>query len=818
MTDTLPDPPELDPSVLASSGFGRARKGFDPTEVNHALGRAADALRVWELRDRQLRARIEDLELRVAESHELDEHRIATVLGEETARIVTAAKDAAGEIRSKAEEQAARLLRETEESATASADALKSEATELRDEAARLQAEAQEEAERTRTEAASAADALLVDARLRHDELLAEAETVLDVRTREAEAVASGLVETAAAELSAAEVEAAGIRIAAEVDANEERDRAREDGRSMVAEAKALRERMLADLAERRKTARRQIEGARGGRDRIIEVLRAAGAEVASTIDGLEDIDAEIQQAADAAALQVDDDIDAVVAELVAELGDPATEEPAGEPTEVVADLLEAEVRAVSDSVVSDSAESVAEESVTIEDAVAAAEDESLAVEVEVLETDRLEVTTDDDGEPELVAEHVETVHTVEVLETDDGVEVVETVETVVERTEIDLGDGEPADTAAEPEPEDEDSARVIGMFAGSTSPAEPEVDVIDDEDLLEGEDDLLEDDEDEDAASSSDAEDPGATVHDLFARIRAEGLDEADEADGTDGTDPEEDATVDVRGAEAEVTLTSGEPGPGDGAGGAATSGEATASGGVAVVTEEDSISALLDRRDQVLVPIEKQLSRALRRLASDEQNEVLDQLRRIKRGRPDVAAVLPDAEVTRERFTEALASDFDAAVTAGSEFWGEVAGAATDSLFGEDSRVRDALDAGVGSFLAVHRAHLERTFAEADEAGLDVADLGDRIRATYRDWRSTSLAELAGDLAATGFAQGERLAAGPGTPWRWVVDNGGLPCADGEDNALAGPVPCEEPFPTGDLTPPAHPGCRCILLPAHR
>jgi hypothetical protein len=116
------------------------------------------------------------------------------------------------------------------------------------------------------------------------------------------------------------------------------------------------------------------------------------------------------------------------------------------------------------------------------------------------------------------------------------------------------------------------------------------------------------------------------------------------------------------------------------------------------------------------------------------------------------------------------------------------------------------------------VHRAHLERTFAEADEAGLDTAELGDRIRASYRDWRSTSLAELAGDLATAGFTQGERDAAGPGTPWIWVVDNGGLPCADGEDNALAGPVPCEEPFPTGDITPPAHSGCRCILVPAHR
>ena len=47
-------------------------------------------------------------------------------------------------------------------------------------------------------------------------------------------------------------------------------------------------------------------------------------------------------------------------------------------------------------------------------------------------------------------------------------------------------------------------------------------------------------------------------------------------------------------------------------------------------------------------------------------------------------------------------------------------------------------------------------------------------------------------------------------------VVDDGGVPCPDCDDNSLAGSVPKGEPFPTGDLHPPAHPGCRCIAVPA--
>jgi hypothetical protein len=49
-----------------------------------------------------------------------------------------------------------------------------------------------------------------------------------------------------------------------------------------------------------------------------------------------------------------------------------------------------------------------------------------------------------------------------------------------------------------------------------------------------------------------------------------------------------------------------------------------------------------------------------------------------------------------------------------------------------------------------------------------------------------------------------------------RWVVDPE-LGCSpDCSDNALAGATPKGEPFPTGQPHPPAHAGCRCLVLPA--
>ena len=135
----MPDPPELDPGTLGSAEFGRTRKGFEPVEVRALLGRAADALRAWKERDDRLTARLADLERRLEQSQELDEQRITTVLGEETARIVAAAREAATEIRSKAEtqaaqlvadseERAARLIADSEEEATATAARLTDEA------------------------------------------------------------------------------------------------------------------------------------------------------------------------------------------------------------------------------------------------------------------------------------------------------------------------------------------------------------------------------------------------------------------------------------------------------------------------------------------------------------------------------------------------------------------------------------------------------------------------------------------------------------------------------------------------------------------
>ena len=194
------------------------------------------------------------------------------------------------------------------------------------------------------------------------------------------------------------------------------------------------------------------------------------------------------------------------------------------------------------------------------------------------------------------------------------------------------------------------------------------------------------------------------------------------------------------------------------------------------------------------------------------DEQNDVLDRARRLKRGRVELSDLLPEAGQATGS-PRPCTEPYLLAAVAGAQMWCELTGGATPDL--TPASVSETLAARVGDLLELRRLQLRGVMEGIDESGEDLAVLVEHLRAAYRELRATSVPELAADLASSGFNVGTRAAAGPSATWRWVPDNGGLPCADAEDNALAGALPCGAEFPTGDVLPPAHPGCRCILAP---
>jgi cell division septum initiation protein DivIVA len=229
----------VDPDSVARAAFEVVRKGgFDQMQVRSYLQTVSREIERLRGAEQELTRRLADAEQRASEQTRTDPEHLTQLLGEETARVLNAAREAAAERVSRAEEEADRLRREAT------------------DESARTRQEADEAA-------IAARDGAATDAR----------------QTREQ------ADEYARSTRTAAEDDAARIRATAEQAVSDEIDSARTRGREMVAEAQLVRDRILRDLAHRRKQMRVQVEQLRAARDRLIEAHEA----VRSSLDEAEE-------------------------------------------------------------------------------------------------------------------------------------------------------------------------------------------------------------------------------------------------------------------------------------------------------------------------------------------------------------------------------------------------------------------------------------------------------------------------------------------------------------------------------------------------
>jgi hypothetical protein len=259
------------------------------------------------------------------------------------------------------------------------------------------------------------------------------------------------------------------------------------------------------------------------------------------------------------------------------------------------------------------------------------------------------------------------------------------------------------------------------------------------------------------------------ARITDLFDRIRREAA--ADEAHGE---------------AAARVALVSGGQGE----------------------PPDDGPLSVADELGRVLSELDRAVGRGVKRELTDEQNELLDAVRR-SRSTPSLDDVLPPTEQHVDRLVNAAASALsDAAVAGGLSLPAEVRAG------GEPPRV-GALAHDVAAELAAElvaplRAQLARAFAasEDDEAASEA------VRTVYREWRGQRVDRAAGDAVAVAFNRGVLATVVPGTRVRWLATQtiGGCPtCAA---NAAADGVVAGEPFPSGHEAPPCHDDCRCVLV----
>jgi DivIVA domain-containing protein len=215
---------------------------------------------------------------------------------------------------------------------------------------------------------------------------------------------------------------------------------------------------------------------------------------------------------------------------------------------------------------------------------------------------------------------------------------------------------------------------------------------------------------------------------------------------------------------------------------------------------------------RDDALAPITDDLERRAKRALQDEQNDVLDGLRR-QRGKIDARKVLPPADDQRNRWAHVLQSAVDRAYAAGGAALAPAAGASGSADATAPPALLTELTAGLVSPL---RDRLESSLASIDArnpADAEIA-IAQSLGARYREWRGQGLDDALGDVVAVAYARGQYDAVPRGTRLRWVPARLGK-CPDCDDNALE-PTTKGEAFPTGQQYPPAHPGCRCFLVVA--
>jgi DivIVA domain-containing protein len=206
--------------------------------------------------------------------------------------------------------------------------------------------------------------------------------------------------------------------------------------------------------------------------------------------------------------------------------------------------------------------------------------------------------------------------------------------------------------------------------------------------------------------------------------------------------------------------------------------------------------------KRDEVLAPVVVAMSRKLKRVLADEENEVLEYLRG-KKNALTVDAMVGEQEVHAKRYGDAVSEDIMAAAK----------GAAKSAKVTD---VIPAVDVLIGVQLV--KPLRDRLAKAIEQNGTDRVAMAKALRGVYRQWKSQHIDEQVDDIACLSYSRGFFAGVKPGTQVCWMVDPNGPECPDAEDNSLAGSIALGKEFPTGNLHPLAHAGCRCLLAPVQQ
>jgi cell division septum initiation protein DivIVA len=679
-------------------------------------------------------------------------------LGDAEARAVDAGKLDEHKLVAQLGEETARVL----DAARAAASDIRQKAQEA---AGRLISEANDQAHKIKddveTEIANKRAEMLAEV----DGLRREAGGELDRRRAEGNQLVTEMRREAQLECDSLKRSGEQARQDGLADADRTRASAREESKRLVDEALLVREHILQDLARRRQGSREQLERLNAARERLLDAYDVVKRTVEEATSELRVAPSEAKIAGDMAMRRVQAEPEPSIDDMEAEVA-----------TARIAGLLEP---LPASAVVANAAAAVEEieEPETDEDPADQFEDELTELEREI------EVEVDE------VEEAPETVE-VEIEVAAEAIVEVEIAAEAPDEADDDEDEDEDDDAGTDDQAGADDHA---DMFARVGPPFDWRVEV--------------------EAANELMARGPlpgSSDIDELFARLRGQNDGPEVETEvpvGAVAVMADDDVQT-VEGDDVEVVEdedTAVEPDDEDAAAEQEQveeqEDEQEEEQEEEVLDGRELVDALMHQRDEAIDDVERSLSRLLKRALADEQNEVLDLLRRNK---PVTAEeLLPTVAIHVARYADAARDDLDLAALYGAE-----------SVGGQPDGTAEALAAELGQTVVDPlRERITRSFAET---GGDLGEITDRLRALYREWKGQRIGEAARHYVVAAYALGAYGAVPNGTPLTWLVDRNSDACPDADDNALAGRVCKGEAFPTGDHCPPAHLGCRCLVVPA--
>ena len=584
------------------------------------------------------------------------------------------------------------------------------------------------------------------------------AQAMRDRAAESAEQIVREATREAARMLEESTLEASRRRTDVSSEAEQEIELAKQQGREMVAEVRAYRERVLADLAKRTEEARRELERLVHERERLLGAFERARHAATDVVGDLNEFDQAIRETG-------------IVPPLV-----PPDAPPPPRPTRR------------SDTPIFDAKQ--------YEDELGTAHREGEVTTETAPEATAESVLTDADGATTTAPGATE----------DEKPEVIPTASTTLPTpltatttsskpdTKVDTGTTAPPDTPAQ---DDAAMAPVVNIFdrrrkksAAAESPTPvTQVRTTSEHPVFE----RIEGQPDEaptvDAESSDADEQPvesparSSQVDDIFARLRTSSTQRV-----------AKEAKQDLQTPPAKKSKKKMTP---------------PAEANALRPTEVDP--GVFRRRDEAIGAVLDSITRILKRMLADDENAVLTHVGG-KRTSLVPSDMLPNESEQADRYAHAVRDSVTSIAV-------EAARTITDSRR-SDLRMsigNDALIDAVAELLVrdfVRPMH-ERIAGAVESAAGERDAIMNLVRAVFGEWRSQRAEITAADIAHLAYARGLFMACDAQGHVCWAVDPSGPPCADAEDNALAGAQRHGEAFPTGHAHPLAHAGCRCLVVP---